>query len=404
MKISSLRLASVAQPVALGIMGVIAVCVLYIFKLGSLVLGVDDQELRMMELIRSNGITLTNVLRDSTDLPYNLGMFIIQYLPFDHAGSVRILSVCIALAAVGSMFLVLRHWHTERIAVLGSALLAGSGWLLHLGRHGSPEILLVLPLVLLGAYAVWSQHKRSVLAYALIGATLACMLYTPGLTILVVLLLAWQAKSILKGLHQLPTGHTIVLLAAAALSLVPLAISLVWHADDMAIGSYLTTLLGVPSELPSIMQYVKNLGSIGMHIALVGERGLWPHSASYALLDVFTTTMAIIGMFVYGQDRKLDRSKALLVGFVVSWLIAGLGAISSAILLPFLYLFAAEGMRYMLGQWLSVFPRNPLAKTVGLSALSVAVCIAITFHILGYFTVWPHQSQTKAQFTNSITD
>ena len=404
MKRFSIRLVSLARPVFLATTAVLLVAVVYLYKLGSLTTGVDVAEASIMQQLQTNGLRFADLFRNSINVPYDAGIYIMQFLPFDHAGAVRILSASIALLAIGGLFLIVQHWHTTRVAALGSALFAGSGWLLHIGRHGSPEILYVMPLIILGIYAWYTSHKRSALAGVTLAAALASCIYIPGLSLLLVLLILWRIKDIQTAIARAPATQITAALVACTLVLAPLLTSLVWRTDGESAASFLLTLGGLPSQLPALSDYWHHFIDIPQQLFIMtGNTASWLSIASLPLLDVFTSAMMLLGLYTYAHDWRLDRSKALIVGTIVGWLLVALdGPVAISILLPFVYLYAVEGIRYMLSAWLDIFPRNPLARTVSLSLLTVAVTLAVLFHTISYFRLWPHLARTKAQFSGQL--
>ena len=84
----------------------------------------------------------------------------------------------------------------------------------------------------------------------------------------------------------------------------------------------------------------------------------------------------------------------------IGWLIGGgFGAVDIAIFLPLLYIFIGGGLSFLLIQWLHVFPRNPIARMIGISMLSALVVLIAAYHLNRYFIAWPLSPQTKAAFS-----
>ncbi|HXR49972.1 MAG TPA: hypothetical protein VN778_03015, partial [Verrucomicrobiae bacterium] len=70
-----------------------------------------------------------------------------------------------------------------------------------------------------------------------------------------------------------------------------------------------------------------------------------------------------------------------------------------ASLIPLLYLFIIHGLRQLLGQWLTVFPRNPIARFTGIGIICLMLCFSILYQVRAYFVAWPHTSATLQTYT-----
>jgi uncharacterized membrane protein YoaK (UPF0700 family) len=75
------------------------------------------------------------------------------------------------------------------------------------------------------------------------------------------------------------------------------------------------------------------------------------------------------------------------------------GSLSLALLLPIIYFVAANGIAAMLVSWFTVFPRNPVARSIGLILITAAVLITCVFHVKRYFVAWPNASETTQAFS-----
>lgn len=70
------------------------------------------------------------------------------------------------------------------------------------------------------------------------------------------------------------------------------------------------------------------------------------------------------------------------------------GVVGDAILLPFIYLLASIGIGRMLGNWFIVFPRNPVARNIGLGLIIGMIALVGYYHITRYFVAWPNSPET----------
>jgi hypothetical protein len=67
--------------------------------------------------------------------------------------------------------------------------------------------------------------------------------------------------------------------------------------------------------------------------------------------------------------------------------------------MPIIYLVVAAGIAHLLNQWFSVFPRNPIARTIGWSLIGIVLVLVCSFHLVHYFVGWPQASATHEVFT-----
>ena len=118
------------------------------------------------------------------------------------------------------------------------------------------------------------------------------------------------------------------------------------------------------------------------------------------LLGIFASVVSAVGVYAYWFKLRLDRTKALLYLLIFSAVLSSFsGQTSLSIILPLMYVLATGGITLLLQQWLTVFPRNPLARSIGRGLVTVAVLFAAFYQINQYFVAWPNSPSTKAAFT-----
>jgi hypothetical protein len=80
-------------------------------------------------------------------------------------------------------------------------------------------------------------------------------------------------------------------------------------------------------------------------------------------------------------------------------LLVGLGGpVGLSLLVPLLYVWAAAGIAYLTREWLQVFPNNPLARSLGLGLIVLAVGLGCIYNLRAYFVAWPHNQTTRVTF------
>jgi hypothetical protein len=72
------------------------------------------------------------------------------------------------------------------------------------------------------------------------------------------------------------------------------------------------------------------------------------------------------------------------------------------LMLPFVYLIVAAGIGFMLQQWFRVFPRNPIARTLGASLITIAVISSSGYNLTHYFIAWAKAPETQSTFSRHL--
>jgi len=75
-------------------------------------------------------------------------------------------------------------------------------------------------------------------------------------------------------------------------------------------------------------------------------------------------------------------------------------AVNMTVMVPFIFLLIANGISYLLELWLGVFPRNPIARTIGVSLITLVVGLNCWYNVRNYFVAWPGATVTRQVFTN----
>jgi uncharacterized protein YqhQ len=83
-------------------------------------------------------------------------------------------------------------------------------------------------------------------------------------------------------------------------------------------------------------------------------------------------------------------------------LVALNGPVPLSILIPFAYILIAAGITFMLQQWFTVFPRNPVAKNIGVAIMTLAVVTTTFYHINHYYVAWPNAPQTIKTYNQQL--
>ena len=73
-------------------------------------------------------------------------------------------------------------------------------------------------------------------------------------------------------------------------------------------------------------------------------------------------------------------------------------SMDTVILLPFVYIGIITGIVELINQWFTYFPRNPLARNIGISLLVFSITLTSAYHLESYFVAWPNDPDTKTVY------
>lgn len=375
-----------------GFLGAILYYLLW-FRLGTLTPGLSQSEATAQAHLALRDISIRSILENPLYLPYSIILFVLQAFGLHGPAALRGVSAVIGTISCVSFYLIIRRWHTPRLAIFGALLFATSSWFLHVARYGSTDILYVgiIAVILTGVWLQQSKRRRLMLAFALIASTL--YIYVPGMIWFIFLTGIWQARRLINEMRRVPWWFNVLLLLGGVVMLLPLA----WGLSHDT--SLIKPLLGLPKTWPTVGELLQNIINIPVFIFVRGpnDPATWLPGTSY--LDIFSGMMLIIGLYWSIFRFRLDRIRitygVLALGSIL--VISG-GPTSMVILIPFLYLLITAGMTFMLQQWFTVFPRNPIARTIGTSLLSLAVLVTVFYHVNHYFIAWPNTPSVRNAF------
>lgn len=363
---------------------------LFWFKLGSLVGGYSPAETQALE----SSLSLRYIFDHPLNAPFGIMAYLIGlvYTGDQPLFPLRAASTIFALLTLTTFYWLVRHWHGERSAILGTILFGCSAWFLHTARLGTPDVLLFL-LLALASGSVWLKHTDNRLVLIAGFGLAAALLYVPGMVGFLVLGALWQTKTLLRLFKKHPWFMSLGSLGMLAL-ISPLAWT-IYKTPETA-----RALAGLPADAwPQIMEVLNRLAHIPYNLLLRGpaDPGHW--LGRVPILDAFSVVMLILGAYLYIRHWRLTRSKTVLAALALGTLLVGLaGTVGLSILMPFIYILVAAGIGFMLDRWHQVFPRNIIAQAIAVGLISIAVIAASWHGLRHYFVAWPSAPETKQIF------
>ncbi len=378
------------QPAFLFTIGIVIVFGLLFFRLSNLVSPYSPAEIASRESAKN----IAQISKDPLNAPHKAGQYLLQKAGRKGPLAMRSISALFGILAVCMFFLVARLWFTDRIAALISILFSTSTWFLATTRSATPYIMLtaVLALIVAGSWLRYSR-KRS-LAFITVAGIAALSIYIPGMVWFVVGFLIWQRRGVRKEMRLTPTLAILGAVLIVITLLLPLAIVISRQPH------ILENLLGLPADLPTVKDIGNNLIGIPMQLFVKGPDNPAFWLGSLPVLDIFSTSMFILGTYRLYYQRKLDRTKLLMVSLATGSLLIALGGpVNLTLILPFVYIVVASGISLMLQQWFTVFPKNPLARNIGVTILTIPLLISVFYNLNRYFVAWPQAPATKQVYS-----
>jgi len=347
-----------------------------------------------IESTQSLGIESGSALKDNILFaPHKIFGYLLLKLDISNAVSLRLVSVAAVLIALVLFFLLIKQWFSWRVAVLSTALLATSSWVLLVGRFAAHESMMLVTLpAFLYLGSLLKERKNDRLLPLLTFVSVSC-LYVPGVWIIAIFGMAILAPNIrLAWRRQDRKGKTIWGLSGL-IPLTPLVYGL------LNVSTLKVWLIGWTSGagLEAFQNNIRYLPS-QLFVNGIPNSTLWLFKTP--ILDVATVVLAVIGAYYLLRDIRYPMRRITIVSLsvLVVILIGLFGVFYISLLLPLIYIFAAAGITFLLDQWFQIFPNNPFARSFGLILVSLLVLMICTYHVARYHYVWPRAESSRSVF------
>lgn len=383
--------AGIWQTSLTAVIGTALTIFLLFFRLGSMTAGFSKDEIAALQGVGS----LKAIAENPMFLPFKLGEYILIKLNFDLPILVRSVSAVIGFFCVWGFYLLMKRWHTRRVAILGTLMFLSSSWFLATARSATPLILYVfnvLSVIFIGALVY--QKKASKTSLLLAAVCSALLVYSPGLIWLLLIGIIWQFKGIISLLKQNPVWLWLTAAIIFTILLLPAVYAVYLN------PSYILKILAIPETLLPL-EMAKRLLLVPSQLFIHGPaEAYW--LARLPFLDLFSGAMFAVGFYSYYLRFKLRRTRFLLWISIVLILLVALVNLPVTVFLPITYIVIASGITLLMQQWLTVFPRNPLARNTGIALVVIAVLASSWFQINRYFIAWRYNKTTQAIYQHKL--
>lgn len=376
------------KPVLLATVLLIAALILVLGEPGKVPGGYSYEEVEYFAFVNKSGFLPDN--------PVNLPIFVIHKISLyvnDQISTLRTINALLGVCAIVLTFFVIKNWQTTRISLMTCILYITATWFLVTTRNATPIIGLLFS-VIIPLLVIWNQittkHKFALVLTALV---IGVLLYLPGMIWFFLAGLVWKAKSIFKLLRYSPLWSVVAAVTVFIIVLVPFAL-------NITDKNFISSITGVNFGDFSFITYLKNLAIFPVNLFLNSGFHNINNFGGQAIFDVFATILIVAGTINIIKKWRKSRSRFILITLFISYLLIGLGPnIPYVITLPFLILLISYGLSWLLQQWLTVFPRNPLAQNTGIALIVAAIAMSSIYNVYRFYVAWPHMNSTKTIYT-----
>jgi hypothetical protein len=270
---------------------------------------------------------------------------------------------------------------------------------LNLSRIGTPDILFAVGTVVLIASCMLFMHtKLRNMIFILFLGCLAALVYIPGFIWLVSGVLVWSHKKIYQASKRVSNYEKIIAILFGLAILLPLAWSLRLH------PTLLKAFFGLPNHFNTPIMLLRNLYNIPLTLFFRSPLSPQYWLSNLPLLNVIETVLFVFGIYsIYKNHRLAEPRNVFIYGVLACVVLIALGGpVTIAILLPVIYIIIIVGLLYLWSLWMSVFPKNPIALTIGLTFIAVLLAVSCNYQLRRYFIAWQDSPTTRQVFSHSF--
>lgn len=310
----------------------------------------------------------------------------------DNSTYFRLVSGFIALVAATIFFLLVKQWISFRVALLATILFGASSWVVHDARWAEPEAMLLLALPMLLLAGTLQKIKEYDPWLPITSFAVALLLYIPGFWLFFLLGLALVFSDLFEAWKELSAKSRALWAIAFALPLLPLAYGLTKP-------GVLNSWLGLSDNL-EVRPIADNLIQLPEQLFVNGVDNAAQWLPGTPILDVVTAVLGALGAFFVLKDSRYPLRRIVLfgTGALALVLIGTLGETYISLLLPLVYIFVAFGIAFLLEQWFCIFPKNPMARSLGVVIVACLVLLTAGYHVLRYHQAWPNSDAADTIF------
>ena len=293
------------------------------------------------------------------------------------------------------MFMLLRAWFRENVAILTAIIVITTGQFLFVAQSGAPSIVYIFWSVwlLVAAMMISRRAPMTLLWKMVLFGSAAFSIYTPlSLYMLIALASAIALHPHLRYLvRKLSKTKLLIGLFIALLLMLPLAYAI---KRQPSVG---LTLLGAPTDQLDIKANVLQL--LRQYFDFVTPSSSMIITPIYGLGSVILIALGIVQL----ATTKYTARSYIITAWIVLLapiLFLNPGYISITFV-PFM-LLVAMGVSLLLTSWYRLFPHNPYARLAGLLPLIILIGGLVFSGVGRYMYGYTYDPKTAGNFSHDV--
>lgn len=363
--------------------------VLYAWRLATLPAHFSPDEVAA----KTASASVSAIANNPVNLPHKILQLGLQSLGHHGPLAMRSVSVFFIICAVVSFYILIKWWFDRRLALLSTIAFAVSPSVIIAARNATTTSLLICALTAMMTSYLWLQAARkSELAALICFFTIAALsLYVPGMIWVIAIGAIFFSQRLLRqarSYHNLLPYILLLIFTVLSIPLIFVAIS------KPMVGR---EILLLPDHLWSITESLKSIAWTGLGFVWRTRNNL-PTTLGYLpVFDIFAIITAVFGVFHLLKQYSRRRTYVIIGSIAIVIIAAGLRAdfLLCSLVISMMYILVAAGLDYLLNEWFSVFPRNPIARWTAIFVLSFTLLVHVIYGVRYALIAWPTAPETK---------
>jgi hypothetical protein len=365
---------------------------IFFYKLAAIPNGRSIQENNAVHDLANHTFTLHYLIHNPTLIPSKLYYVLLNYLNMRSIFDIRLEGILISFVTIFIFYFLLKSLTTKFIAFITVLILASSPWFLQLIRNSSSSAIIVFSAVYfiyLSILLLRSKRYNILLYLSLL--SIALLLYVPGVIWLVLCFWFIDGKLFINVFSKASNLSKIMSIVISGLFVLPNVVGL-FLKPKLALDLLAIHRIPLNSIISSILDFPKYLfyENTTSTIYRVGN---------LPLVSLSVTILIIFGLILLYKNRQTFITRFTVATILISWVLFVISGFHYLfMLLPLLSMTLGLGIFYLYNNWLKVFPKNPFAKIILYSLLSILAISIIYYQFNQYFVVWGHTSHILAVY------
>ncbi len=379
-----------ARPFLIAALLLLFIYTFFFWRLDSMTPGLGPGEYSS----RQNSHNTEQIIRRGLDAPYHLVQQGLVDLLNNDVLALRLASVIGAMIIFPFLYLLLRSWFGKAVALFASLIFISTPWVVITARTGTPNIMLLWPIVPLACFSLMSRSKkRAGIWWLLLCLTIGLGLYTPGLVWFLLAGTLATSRSFLNISNRINATYIVAGIALVILLVAPLVLALALE------PSRFKQLVLIPDNWQSGVEVLKAIGWSAASLFWSTQSNVDIGIGRLPVLNILQIVLFVFGFYALSsRARHIIFSLVGLLLFAI--IISGINDDPHLLLLglPAVAVLVAAGLRYLYIEWRRIFPINPFAYALAISLISAVVGTHLLYAARYSLIAWPHTTETKSTY------